>query len=532
MGTFCIISIIFALLATAGLWKIFEKAGVPGWKIIIPFYNLYVWLRIIKKPLWWYIFLLIPFLNVFMLMLMAVEIAKCFQKYGLGQQALSVIFPFIYFPYLGFSEKEKYLHPDNRPEIKKTIVREWVDAIIFAVVAATIIRMFLIEAYTIPTSSMEKSLLIGDFLFVSKITYGSRLPNTPIAFPFAHHTLPGTPNVKSYLEWIKLSYYRFPYIRKIKNNDVVVFNYPDGDTVALNYQDRSYYQIIRDHASIFAMQDNYKHSNDYYYNVAWKYVNTRGNVNLTEENGREFGIIRGRPVDKRENYVKRCVAIPGDKLQIINRQLYINDKMAYNPPGMQFFYEITTDGSYINPKLINEMDITEGGVLSDGAYCYALTGEKVDKMKNFTYIKEIKPRISPQGEWNPRIFPYDSVNYKWNEDNFGPITIPKAGVTIPVNINNIPLYTRIIGVYENNKLEIKGDKIFINGKESSTYTFKMDYYWMMGDNRHNSADSRFWGFVPEDHIVGQAVFVWLSLDKNKTLLNGKLRWKKMFRIIK
>ena len=220
MNLYIIITLIFFILSLAGLWGIFEKSGYKGWMTIIPFYNLYIWLKIIRKPLWWYIFLLFPFINVFVLLLMVVEICKCFKKYGLGAQALGVLFPFAYLPYLGFSKKETYLDPAKRPVIKKTVVREWVDAIIFAVIAASIIRIFLIEAYTIPTSSMEKTLLVGDYLFVSKINYGPRVPNTPISFPFVHHTLPLTESTKSYLEWIKLPYYRFPGLQKIKNMDV------------------------------------------------------------------------------------------------------------------------------------------------------------------------------------------------------------------------------------------------------------------------------------------------------------------------
>ena len=491
-------------IPTIFAWQLFEKAGVPGWKTLIPFYNLYVWLQIIKKKNWWYIFLIIPFINVFVYMLMIVEILKCYNKFGLGDQALAVIFPFIYFPYLGASSKFEYTHPDKRKKIKKSIGREWLDAIIFAVIAASIIRIFLIEAYTIPTSSMEKSLLVGDFLFVSKISYGPKLPNTPIAFPFVHHTLPFSKTAKSYLEWIKFPYYRFPGFSAVERNDAVVFNYPDGDTVSLKFQSNiSYYRLIKEYGRERVLSDK-----------------------------RNFGEISARPVDKRENYIKRCIAISGDTLEIIDQKVFINGKPSTNPGIKQFHYQVITDGSNINPIILDKYNVTEMYKTENPAeFVYTLTDKAVETFKNFSNIVSIKPIIKPDNYWDENIFPYDS-NYKWNVDNFGPLVIPKKDVTVPININNICLYKRIIHAYELNDLEIKDDKIYINGEERDSYTFKMNYYWMMGDNRHNSADSRFWGFVPEDHIVGKAVFVWLSLDKNKSWFGGKIRWNKLFRIIK
>jgi len=484
------------------LWKIFEKAGFPAWNTLIPFYNYYIWLKVIKKPLWWYIFLLIPYLNVFMVMLMVVETAKCFRKFDLGNQALAVVFAFAYLPYLGFSAKEKYIDPDKREKFKKSATREWVDALLFAVIAATIIRTFLFEAYTIPTSSMEKSLLIGDYLFVSKVAYGPRIPNTPIAFPFVHHTLPLTQFTKSFVEWIKFPYYRYPGLSTIKNGDVVVFNYPDGDTVALKVQNQSYYALCR----------------EYGYDRVWS-------------DKFNFGDIIARPVDKRENYIKRCIAIPGDKLEIRDQIVYVNDKPVNYPGIRQFHYIVKTDGSPINPLILDKLDITEEiNQVSENEFQMTLTDNDIAQLKAFTNVKSVEKIVQPKGIWLPYIFPFDST-YRWNVDNFGPLVIPKAGVTVNINKSNISLYARIIDPYEHNKLKIVGDKIYINGKESTSYTFKMDYYWMMGDNRHNSADSRFWGFVPIDHIVGKASFVWLSLDKNKSLFDGKLRWKKMLRVI-
>ncbi|MEI6434683.1 MAG: signal peptidase I [Bacteroidota bacterium] len=504
MNLYMIITIFSFILSIAGLWGIFEKAGEKGWKILVPFYNFYIWLQIIKKPVWWYIFLLVPFINVFVILLMIVEVLKCFKKHGLLDQALGVLFPFIYLPYLAFSKKEKYFDPTKQPPVIKSAVREWVDAIIFAVIAASIIRIFLIEAYTIPTSSMEKSLLVGDYLFVSKVSFGPKVPNTPLAFPFVHHTLPLSESTKSYVEWIKLPYYRFPGLAKIKNMDVVVFNYPDGDTLSTKFQSNaSYYQLVRSYGR----------------DAVWN-------------NKQYFGDIIARPVDKRENFIKRCIGIPGDTIRIIDRTVYINGKQAQNPGNLQYKYLVKTDGNPINQKNFEKLDITETiSTDNNGTYELTLSEQAIEKLRQYGNVVSIEPVVAPKGQWDSNLFPYDST-YPWNVDNFGPIWIPKQGVTIPLNMSNIPFYKRIIGVFEGNELKIADGKIYINGKEASQYTFKMDYYWMMGDNRHNSADSRYWGFVPYDHVVGKAVFVWLSLDPKKSLLDGKIRWGKLFRFVK
>ncbi len=504
MNLYLIVTILFFILSLVGLWGIFEKSGEKGWKILIPFYNFYIWLQIIKKPLWWYIFLLVPFINVFVILLMVVEILKCFRKHGILDQSLGVLFPFVYLPYLAFSPNEQYTDPTKQPPVRKSALREWVDAIIFAVIAASIIRIFLIEAYTIPTSSMEKTLLVGDYLFVSKVSYGPKVPNTPIAFPFVHHTLPLTENTKSYLEWIKLPYYRFPGLAKIKNMDVVVFNYPDGDTLSTKFQSNaSYYQFVRQ-------------------------LGREGVWN----NKQYFGDIIARPVDKRENFIKRCIGIAGDTIRIVDRTVFINGKPEQNPGKRQFKYIVRTNGDPINQKNFEKLDITEN-ISTDNKNTYELTlsDEAIEKLKLYSNVVSIEPVIIPKNDWDPNIFPFDSA-YRWNMDNFGPLWVPKQGVTIPINMSNICFYKRIISIFEANNLEIKDGKIYINGKESNEYTFKMNYFWMMGDNRHNSADSRFWGFVPQDHVVGKAVFVWLSLAPDKSIFDGKIRWNKLLRFVK
>jgi len=295
----------------------------------------------------------------------------------------------------------------------------------------------------------------------------------------------------------------------------VVFNYPSGDTVVLERQNEDYYQIVRSKELELAARMGAKYQPGMGRKAIWNSYQ-----------------VTDRPVDKRENYIKRCVAIPGDQIEIKNRDLYVNGELADKPENMQYMYDVYTTGAGLNKKVFDKLDITDGGRASQSHYVLALTEEKVKKLEVFSNVKSISPQIQTKGEVYPPIFPHDVEHFKWNQDNFGPLTIPKAGVTVNINAQNIALYKKIISKYEDNSLEIKGDKIFINGEEASEYTFKQDYYWLMGDNRHNSADSRYWGFVPEDHVVGKAVFVWLSLDPNKGLAEGKIRWNKIFRTIK
>jgi signal peptidase I len=390
----------------------------------------------------------------------------------------------------------------NPPGGRQTKVVEWIDAIIFAVIAATFIRMFFIEAYTIPTSSMEKSMMVGDYLFVSKTAYGPKMPNTPLSFPFVHHTMPFSTTMKSFSTIIHYPYRRIAGFGKIKNDDVVVFNFPEGDTVAINMQDRSYYELVRSYGREKIFDDK-----------------------------RVFGDIIYRPVDKRENYIKRCIAIPGDSLKIVKGQVYVNGKPQKEIPGMQYKYLVNITGTTINSSALEKLDITRSEIEgSDSRYIMSLTAEQVKKMDGLKFIQS-KERVTwPADNSDTAIFPNDN-KFPWNLDNFGPIWIPQKGVTINLTTYNLPLYKRIIDVYEENDLQVKGNTIFINGAPATTYTFKMDYYWMMGDNRYNSADSRYWGYVPEDHIVGKASFVWLSLDKNKSFLS-KIRWGRFFMTVK
>jgi len=491
-------------LPTVFAWQLFVKAGEKGFLTLIPFYNLYILLKIIKKPLWWYIFLITPFINVFVYLLMIVELVKSFGKEQLWEHFVAVVAPFIYLPFIGSKKEVVYTDPTTVEREKKGPVREWLDAIIFAVIAATIIRTFLFEAYTIPTSSMEKSLLVGDFLFVSKISYGPRIPNTPIAFPFVHHTMPWSETARSYVEWVKWPYFRFAGLGHVQRNDAVVFNYPAGDTVSLRFQSNvSYYQLIREYGRERVLSDE-----------------------------RNFGKIVARPVDKRENYIKRCVGLPGDTIHVVKSELFVNGKPNPTPGIVQFKYVVKTDGVALNQRVLDKYNITEGRMGNTaGEWVFWISEEIAATLKTLPNVVSVNRLLENEGEWNSEVFP-NSAYFPWNIDNYGPLVIPSAGMKVPLNLQNLPLYERIIQAYEGNVLEVKDGKIYINGEVADSYTFKMDYYWLMGDNRHNSADSRIWGFVPNDHVVGKAVFVWLSLDPAKSLFGGKIRFDKSMRVVK
>lgn len=341
------------------------------------------------------------------------------------------------------------------------------NAVIIAVILVIIVRVFVFEAFTIPSTSMEKTLLVGDYILVSKIKYGSRIPMTPLAFPFSQQTLPFTENINSYLEWIKIPYVRLPGSSTIKNNDVVVFNFP--------------------------MEEN-------------------------------------RPVDQRTHYVKRCIAIAGDILELKESAVFINSKILVEPENVQFGYNIKTNEKDLDAEKLQELGITEGGRISNrGDYSFNLTHAAADSIKAFKNVEGITINSEKKDVFSDYIFPLNK-KFPWNVDNFGPLIIPKAGDSVSISVVNLPLYQRIIRDYEKNDLEIKHDSIFINHQYVHTYIFKMNYYFMMGDNRHNSSDSRFWGFVPEDHIVGKAVVILTSINKKGNIFH-KIRWERCFSLI-
>ncbi len=365
---------------------------------------------------------------------------------------------------MDLKDSNETMSKNKKVSKKKSAGREWFDAILFAVVAATLIRGLFIEAYVIPTGSMEKTLLVGDYLFVSKVNYGARTPLTPVAFPFAHHTMPiiGT---KAYWEGIKWDYHRLPGLSEVKRNDVVVFNYPmDADEPFL------------------------------------------------------------RPVDKRENYIKRCIAVGGDTITIINARVHLNGKPAEVPQFGEKYYYVKSDGTDFNPQAIQDLNIEAQRSTAD-EYIFNMSASDAEIIKKWSNVKAVNPYIRPVNEYDSQIFPHNP-QFKWNADNFGPLIVPKQGWTVKLDSTNYALYERAISIYEGNSLERKGNDIIINGKKADSYTFKMNYYWMMGDNRDNSLDSRYWGFVPDDHIVGKALFVWMSWNTNGTFFD-KIRWSRL-----
>jgi signal peptidase I len=607
--------VIYAIIiaTVAGLWKIFEKAGEQGWKALVPVYNYYIWLKILKRPWWWVFILIIPGVGFMMMMVMAGITSLAMQKkkefdlaaacialVALAVIAIAIIkangmsamtglvIPlayaayqifrvimalqaggklanesdsatvravvwgvlfFISLPLYGFS-KLTFSVEEEENKIKKgkrSWGMEWAEAISFAIIAATIIRTFFMEAYTIPTPSMEKSMMVGDYLFVSKVNYGARIPMTPISLPFVQSSLPFTKSTPSYLDWLEYPAIRLPGFSHVQRHDIVVFNWPEGDTTTANIDNPSYYALIREYGKEAVL----------------------GNQDL---GGRGVpGAIIARPVDKEENYIKRCIGTPGDTLTIKNSYVYINGKLDSLPTECQFNYLVTGDGvpdvenarqidpddrtkgyqydiSYkgetvIDKRLLDKLDITEpiqvipvdpnnqsGDPKNIKGFLLTLTRQSAEVLRNTPGIKSVTVYAQDSNmQADQNIFP-SSPNYKWYVDQFGPLWIPKAGSTVKLDIKNIALYRRIITAYEHNALDIGNGKIFINGKPADSYTFKMNYYFMMGDNRHNSEDSRYWGFVPEDHIVGKASFIWMSL-KSFVPFKQKFRFNRFFTFI-
>lgn len=438
-----------------------------------------------------------------------------------------VVVPFIFDAYI--TKKIPWTWWKKSKNKTVLTVMGWVDAIVFALVAVYFVNLYFFQNYVIPSSSLEKSLLVGDYLFVSKMSYGARVPQTPLHMPLTQHTMPIF-NCKSYLEWVKWDYKRVDGLGKVQLNDIVVFNFPAGDSVATALQAEDIYRLSYQAGkelskpidmSGLSLEDQ-RLVFDYYYQVGRKYIN---------DNPQSFGEIVVRPVDRRENYVKRCVGLPGQILQIENRVIYLDGKANKEPDNVQYRYFVHTKGM-LPDDLCHELGISKedlaGYYTDESVYNMPLTAKAKDALlarKDIVTAIENTPDDDAGG-----LYPLNKLT-GWTVDNYGPIWIPKKGETIELSLDNLPLYERPIHAYEGNALEVKDGKIFINGEETTHYTFKMDYYWMMGDNRHNSADSRFWGFVPEDHIVGKPIFIWLSLDQDRGWFDGKIRWSRLFKFV-
>ena len=440
-----------------------------------------------------------------------------------------VVIPFIFDAYITKIVPWTWWRKSKNKTVRT--VMSWVDAIVFALLAVYLVNIYFFQNYQIPTSSLEKSLLVGDFLFVSKMSYGPRAPMTPLTMPLTQHTMPVT-GTKSYIDWPQWDYKRVKGLGHVKHGDIVVFNYPTGDTVMLNMQATDIYAeaygIGNEHyASILPRLDSLPRREQY---EVFRGIYAWGRNYITEHPN-IFGDITVRPVDRRENYVKRCVGLPGDTLQIIDRTIYINGQAQAQPENVQFNYYVKTAGMPIPDAMFDELGVSMDDRVRLNvpgfAYLLPLTDAMVAQLKaNTKLIKSIT--LEPEIGVSRALYPQNLVK-QWDRNNYGPIWIPRRGATIELTWDNLPVYERCITAYEGNTLDVRDDGFYINGQRTDTYTFKMDYYWMMGDNRHNSADSRYWGFVPEDHIVGKPLFVWLSLDKDKGWFEGKIRWDRIFK---
>ncbi len=494
-----------------GMYGMFKKANITPYKALIPFYNTWCMVQKMELKNYWFFFQFIPVVGIFITIWITIKFTEYFGRFGLGHHAAAVFLPFIYFPYLGFSKTERYAGKKVVDNYQKSSVREWVDAAAFAVVAATIIRTFVFEAYTIPTQSMEKTLLVNDFLFVSKFSYGPRIPNTPIAMPFVHHTMPFVA-AKSYTEAIYIPYTRW-FKTAVKRDDVVVFNFPVNDTLIND--------PIIDGKQMFGSQTTYYE--------AIRQLGSRDEV------WNRFGeYIITRPVDKRENFIKRCVAIGGDVLQVKDGKVFVNNLPQPLFPQSERYYILTVPpNDFIDVDKLKSFGINirydQGDLVTidQSHWKVNITNEEKSNLKlpaGYTVTDYVSSYTDPN-YGSMGLYPYNDTTNHWSVDNYGPITVPKKGATIELTPDNIKRYQRCIQVYEGNTFENLNGKININGVAATTYTFKMDYFWMMGDNRHNSLDSRYWGFVPEDHIVGKASLIWLSWE------NGP-RWKRIFKGIK
>ena len=510
-----------------GTWKLYKAAGFQAWQAAVPIYNAFILMKIIKRPAWWVILLFIPTINLILFGVIWVETLRSFGKNSAKDTALVLLTFGLYIYTVNYSANPK--HQPDRSLRPKTGVGETVSSILFAVVAATLVHNYFIQPYIIPTGSLEKSLLIGDFLFVSKFHYGARAPMTAVSVPMVHDTVPGL-KIRSYLKKPQLPYLRLPGLQKIKRNEIVVFSWP-ADTV------------------------------------------------------RQFFVREKRvdkPIDKKSNYVKRCVGIPGDTLEIIDGFVHTNGSKnqlpdrarvqythyAYAQKGVSsrkllaegfsdfnrtYKIDNITESSYqqLIPYIIGRMGntiedfrviTTAKGLPTDvirktGLRVseilelkkeMTLTLDEATAMRKVPEIDSVVRRFSKKNVPNEAFFP-NKIPFDWNEDNFGPLVIPKKGMTVNLNKENLPLYKKIIAEYEANDLETSPSEIRINGNPTDRYTFKKDYYWMMGDNRHKSEDSRFWGFVPDDHIVGKPIFIWFSIKGiNDGIKNWSIRWDRVF----
>ncbi len=573
-----ILLILLLLIYCATLPSLLQRAQLKSTLGFVPVVNFLPFLKMIKRPWWWIFLLLCPGVNLLVMIIMNVELGIAFGKRSTKDQWFFGALPWLALPMLAFKEKQQsFIGPRDWTGKKKGSLREWGEAIVFAIVAASVIRTFFIEAFTIPTPSMEKSMLVGDYLFVSKVSYGAKIPQTPVSVPFVHNAMPGS-MTNSYVDWFSLPYFRLPGLGEVERFNPVVFNFPNGDSIMVDpyYAGHDYHSYLRKEAQVIAKYDYQKYvSNQNKYDQEARNNFKKGVCLICglEQGYKKIGGVKARPMDKKENYVKRCIGLPGENLKIINGQVYINDAPIDNPAGLMLSYEYEVQ----NIKALKDIwehckvNLDDRKVLAirktnfgeeEQFYPYktiienklefakdsvnflvgnsSLNAEDVEWLKSNSVVRNVQQNIDS--------IPYDNSPFQtgvtmypnnpslpycnWTQDNYGPIHIPYKGETIELNNDNVITYKRVITSYESNTLEQREGKVYINGVIATTYTFKQDYYWMMGDNRHNSADSRFWGFVPEDHVVGKPVFTWFSKSDVKYQPESEVRWKRMFRFVK
>nr|MBS0037439.1 signal peptidase I [Saprospiraceae bacterium] len=511
--------IVYYLLLSVSLYFLFPKCGREATNGLIPGLNFAVWAEIVGRKRWHALWLLFPIVNFFIFFGLVIDMARSFGRLSLLDSTLAVLFGPFYFFYLTFTDTQKYEGPillhereykskidrakeegkdyqvqkleSNNP-YRKSVGREWIEAAVFSIFVAAFIRMFMVEAFTIPTSSMEGSLLVGDYLFVSKMHYGLRTPMTVVQVPLLHNRIPFF-NTESYLKRPQLPYFRFGKFQEIERGDMVVFNWPAGDSIYL-LPHRSY--------SVSQIEVGPEESKSQFRNME----------------------VIHRPVDKTDFYIKRCVGLPGTVFEMREGKVYIDGKAIEEPEKLQFRYRVQT-GVQIAPSTLDRLDISMGDHIPPNIF--HLNDYQVDALRSLDNSIKVE-RMYPGVSTPQYLFPHDPENFPdFGWDNYGPIPIPAEGETVALDQTNIALYRRIINVYEDNDLEIRDDEILINGEVATTYTFKQNYYWMVGDNRHNSEDSRVWGYVPEDHIVGKPLFIFFS-TKNANMGDG-IRWDRIFK---
>lgn len=516
------------LFHMATLPRLFARAGLTAWHGYVPGLNYWVLLGMLKRPKQWMLPLLFPGPNLLMGAILNVEIGIAFGKRSTPLQWFFGALPWVALPWLAFVDAAAFVGPRDWTNVKKTWRREWSEAILWATVVASLIRGYVFEAFTIPTASMEDSMLVGDYLVVSKMSYGAKLPETPLSLPFVHNAIPGTALKNSYLEWVKLPYQRLPGFGSVDRYDAVVFNFPNGDSIVVDayLAGHDYHALIRQRALGFAGGDP----------VAYEAERGRFNELARQDWSRTHG-IKPRPVDKKEHYVKRCVGLPGEDLAIVDRKLVIDGQEVASPPGLQFNYKVRlkrdADMRIIRNRLgLTDIDIQ--GKSGGSIYFLALREDEAAMLESQDMVAEIEPFDSSSRRGTLDMYPntntFDFAT--WDLDNYGPIHLPEAGETVELTPRNVALYTRAITAYEGHTLKVSNGEVLIDGVPATTYTFSQGYYWLMGDNRHSSADSRYWGFVPEDHVVGKASFTWFSKMNEQQHGESGIRWDRMFKSVK